>query len=89
MIAGLVDAQACTLGSTKKPIVCSKWMRWRALAKATVAPCGSSIQPAYEPVRVVRGGEEQHLTHHVEQTVGQEARLEGTGAGQEHWYTHR
>ena len=45
MIAGLVDAQACTLGSTKKPSVCSKWMRWRALEKATVAPCGSSIQP--------------------------------------------
>ena len=42
----------------------------------------------YQPVRVVRGSEEQHLTHHVEQTVGQEARLEGTGAGQEHWYKH-
>jgi hypothetical protein len=45
MIAGLVDAQACTLGSTKKPSVCSTWMTWRALSKATVAPCGSSIHP--------------------------------------------
>ena len=54
-----------------------------------MAPCGSSIQPAHQPVGVVRGSEEQHLTHHVEQTVGQEARLEGTGAGQEHWYTYR
>jgi hypothetical protein len=45
MIAGFVDAQACTLGSTKKPSVCSTWMTWRALSNATVAPCGSSMPP--------------------------------------------
>jgi hypothetical protein len=39
---------------------------------------------AHQPVRVVRGSEQQHLSHDVEDTVWQEPRLEGTGARQEH-----
>ena len=76
MIAGLVEAQAWTLGSTKKPSVCSKWMRWRALLEGDRGALRVVDPPAHEAVRVVRGSEEQHLTHHVEQTVGQEPRLE-------------